>query len=68
MTEGKLSQWLYLPDGYIRAISRLTGLISLPVAVVVWFWTHAGSGLKPYPQPFNVPAWPQGCQAGTLKG
>jgi len=60
MTTGKLTKWLYLPEGYTPVISRITGFISLPIGGVVWFWTHAGSGLKPYPEPFNVPAWQLG--------
>jgi hypothetical protein len=53
----KFLSWLYLPDAYTPIISRMVGLLSLPIAVVIWFWTHAGVPGDLYPQPFNVPAW-----------
>ena len=49
--------WLYLPDGHLPLISRLVGWLSLPIGIVVWFWSHAGQPGPYYPQPFNVPAW-----------
>ncbi|MBS2007008.1 MAG: hypothetical protein JST01_08205 [Cyanobacteria bacterium SZAS TMP-1] len=55
--QGKFTDWLYLDEGLIPILSRLVGLISLPIAAVVWFFAHSGCGLEPYPQPFNVPAW-----------
>ncbi|MBU6451745.1 MAG: hypothetical protein KGS72_08215 [Cyanobacteria bacterium REEB67] len=53
----KFLSWLYLPEAYTPIISRMVGLLSLPIAVVIWFWTHAGVPGDLYPQPFNVPAW-----------
>jgi hypothetical protein len=57
MTPGKVVDWLYLPDALVEVISRLVGVISLPVAATVWIWTHAGCVGTYYPQPFNVPTW-----------
>jgi hypothetical protein len=57
MSLRKFTDWLYLPDGLVPIISRLVGLISLPIGFIVWFFTHSGCGSGPYPGPFNVPAW-----------
>jgi hypothetical protein len=53
----KIEQWLLLPESYIPWLSRLTGLLSLPVATIVWFFAHSGVKGAFYPQPFSVPTW-----------
>jgi hypothetical protein len=57
MTWQKYTDWLYLPQGQLPLISRLVGLISLPIGFIIWFFTHSGCDNGPYPQPFNVPAF-----------
>ena len=47
---------LYTAPGHTAWIARLTGLVSIPISMVVWWYTHAGCG-GPYPGPFNVPTW-----------
>ena len=51
-----VKRYLYTTPGYTAWIARLTGLVSIPISMVVWWYTHAGCG-GPYPGPFNVPTW-----------